>query len=73
MTTKDLEELYDYGYWANKRLIHVISQLTPEEFTQPVAGHVGSHPQHNGSCPERGMGLAQPLRRPGAGGAAQPG
>ena len=42
MTTKDLEELYDYGYWANKKIIQVISQLTPEEFTQPVAGHVGS-------------------------------
>jgi len=42
MTTKDLEELYDYGYWANKKLIQVISRLTPEEFTQPVADHVGS-------------------------------
>ena len=42
MTTKDLEELYDYGYWANKKLLRVISQLTPEQFTKPVAGTAGS-------------------------------
>lgn len=42
MTVKDLEVLYDYGYWANKRLFQSISQLTPEQFTQPVAGSYGS-------------------------------
>ncbi len=42
MTVKDLEGLYDYGYWANKKLFHVIAQLTPEEFTRPVAGSYGS-------------------------------
>ena len=42
MTVKDLESFYDYGYWANKKLLHVISQLTPEEFTRPVAGSYGS-------------------------------
>jgi uncharacterized damage-inducible protein DinB len=42
MTVKDLEELYDYGYWANQKLFEVISQLTPEQFTQPVAGSYGS-------------------------------
>ena len=38
MTVKDLERLYDYGYWANDKLLQVISQLTPEEFTRPLAG-----------------------------------
>jgi len=38
MTIKDLEVLYDYGYWANRKLFDVIAQLTPEQFTQPVAG-----------------------------------
>jgi uncharacterized damage-inducible protein DinB len=38
MTVKDLEDLYDYGYWANGKLFEVISQLTPEEFTRSVAG-----------------------------------
>jgi uncharacterized damage-inducible protein DinB len=38
MTVKDLEVLYDYGYWANKKLFQLISQLTPEQFAQPVAG-----------------------------------
>lgn len=42
MTVKELEELYDYGYWANGRLFQVISQLTPEEFTRPVGGSYGS-------------------------------
>ena len=42
MTVKDLESLYDYGYWANRKLFDVISQLTPEQFTQPVAGSYGS-------------------------------
>jgi uncharacterized damage-inducible protein DinB len=36
MTAKDLERLYDYGYWANKKLLAVVSQLTPEQFTQTV-------------------------------------
>ncbi|HKA21126.1 MAG TPA: DinB family protein [Blastocatellia bacterium] len=38
MTVKDLEALYDYGYWANKRLFEVLSQITPEDFTRQVAG-----------------------------------
>lgn len=42
MTVRDLERLYDYGDWANKKLMSVVSQLTPEEFTQTVAGSCGS-------------------------------
>ena len=43
MTVKDLEVLFDYGYWANRRLFDVIlSQLTPEQFTQSVARSYGS-------------------------------
>ncbi len=42
MTVKDLECLYEYGYWANKRLLQVLSQLTPEQFTEAVAGSHGS-------------------------------
>ena len=42
MTVKDLEGLYDYGRWANKKLFHVISQLAPEQFTRDVAGSYGS-------------------------------
>src|SRR5262245_23607737 len=42
MTVKDLERLYDYGYWANRKLLAVVSQLTPEQFTQTVAGSFGS-------------------------------
>ena len=41
MTIKDLEVLYDYGYWANRRLFEVIA-LTAEQFTRPVAGGHGS-------------------------------
>ena len=42
MTIKDLEVLYDYGYWANRKLFAVVSQLTSEELTKPVAGSYGS-------------------------------
>lgn len=38
MTVQTLETLYDYSYWANERLFRVIAQLTPQEFTRPVAG-----------------------------------
>jgi uncharacterized damage-inducible protein DinB len=42
MTTKDLERLFDYNYWANRKLFQVLSQLTPEQFTQAVTGSYGS-------------------------------
>jgi uncharacterized damage-inducible protein DinB len=38
MTVKDLQRLYEYGYWANAKLFPVIAQLTPEQFTHPVVG-----------------------------------
>ena len=42
MTVDDLKRRYDYGYWANRKLFAVIGQLTPDEFTQNVAGSYGS-------------------------------
>lgn len=42
MRANDLERLYDYHYWANRKLLAVVSQLTPEQFTQSVAGSYGS-------------------------------
>jgi uncharacterized damage-inducible protein DinB len=42
MRATDLARLYDYGYWANRKLLGVVSQLTLEQFTQPVAGSYGS-------------------------------
>jgi uncharacterized damage-inducible protein DinB len=42
MRVRDLERLYDYHYWANRQLIGVVSQLTPEQFTQSIAGSYGS-------------------------------
>jgi uncharacterized damage-inducible protein DinB len=38
MNVSDLERLYDYHYWATSKLLGVAGQLTPDEFTQPVAG-----------------------------------
>ena len=38
MTVRDLERVYDYGYWANRKIFSVLTQLTPEQFTQNVAG-----------------------------------
>jgi uncharacterized damage-inducible protein DinB len=42
MTVKDLEILFDYGYWANRKLLDVIARLTPQQFTQTVDGSHGS-------------------------------
>src|SRR5438094_2504283 len=42
MTANDLQVLYEYDRWANNKLLHVIAQLTPEQFTQSVAGSYGS-------------------------------
>jgi uncharacterized damage-inducible protein DinB len=42
MRVKDLERLYDYSYWVNKKLFEVISRLSDEEFTRQVAGSYGS-------------------------------
>ena len=41
-SAKDLRALYDYGYWANGKLLEGVSQLTPEQFTESVAGSYGS-------------------------------
>lgn len=42
MTSKVLETLCDYGYWANKKLLEVLSLLIPEQFQQPLSGNHGS-------------------------------
>ena len=42
MTVGDLEVLYDYGWWANRRLFRAVSALSDEEFTRTVAGSYGS-------------------------------
>jgi uncharacterized damage-inducible protein DinB len=42
MRAGDLERLYDHNYWANKQLMAVVSQLTPGQFTQSIAGSYGS-------------------------------
>jgi uncharacterized damage-inducible protein DinB len=42
MTIRDLEVIYDYSYWANKKLFQVLSQLTPEQYTRAVGGSYGS-------------------------------
>ena len=42
MRVADLQRLYDYGYWANKKLFAVMQHMPPEEFTRQVAGSYGS-------------------------------
>ena len=38
----DLRTQYGYNDWANEKILAVVSQLTQEEFTQPVSGSYGS-------------------------------
>lgn len=35
MNTKTLREMYDYNYWANRLLLEMADNLTPEQFTAP--------------------------------------
>lgn len=38
MRVSDLEQLYDYGSWADARVLQAASSLSAEEFTRPVLG-----------------------------------
>ncbi|HEY2374979.1 MAG TPA: DinB family protein [Gemmatimonadaceae bacterium] len=42
MRVSDLERLYDFSYWANRKLFDVIAKLPEEQFTQKVSGAYGS-------------------------------
>jgi uncharacterized damage-inducible protein DinB len=42
MTVRELESLFDYGWWANQRIFQVLAQLREDQFTQIVAGSYGS-------------------------------
>lgn len=42
MHVSDLEQLYEYGYWANRKLFAAMAPLTPGQFTRTVAGSYGS-------------------------------
>jgi len=42
MTITALRTQFDYGYWANAKLLNAVSILTTEQFTQPVSGSYGS-------------------------------
>jgi uncharacterized damage-inducible protein DinB len=42
VTTNDIQELYDYGRWANRKLLDAVSTLSAEEFTRSVGGSYGS-------------------------------
>ena len=42
INVKTLRELFDYSYWANRKLFDVLAWVTPEEFTQTIGGSYGS-------------------------------
>lgn len=42
ITVQGLENLYDYSYWANRKIFEVITRLAPGQFTQTTAGSYGS-------------------------------
>jgi uncharacterized damage-inducible protein DinB len=42
MTVNDLEVLFDYSHWANRKLFETMSRLTPEQFTKTVDGSHGA-------------------------------
>jgi uncharacterized damage-inducible protein DinB len=42
MTVHDLETLFDYGYWANRKLFEAIAPLTPDQLARTVDDSHGS-------------------------------
>lgn len=42
MNVDDLRSRYDYGRWANERLMSAIERLTPQEFTKDIGAGKGS-------------------------------
>lgn len=42
MTSDYLRLLFDYHYWAMRRVWHCIANLTPEQFVQPLDYSIGS-------------------------------
>ena len=42
MQPADLQRLFEYNYWANRKLFSVLGELTPEQFVAPIAGSYGS-------------------------------
>ena len=42
MTADDIRFLYEYDRWANHRVLHTASALTPEQFTRDLGGSFAS-------------------------------
>lgn len=42
MNTRDLQTIYDYNYWANKRILDAATQLSQDQFTAPSTNSYGS-------------------------------
>ena len=38
MNVKDVENIYDYCYWANRKLLEPLGRLSDEEFTRKICG-----------------------------------
>lgn len=42
MTRQDLLLLFDYNYWANKRILAAATQVSPEQFVAPTTHNYGT-------------------------------
>ena len=42
MNTQDILLIYDYNYWANRRILTACAQISPEEFAAPTSHSYGS-------------------------------
>jgi uncharacterized damage-inducible protein DinB len=42
MTVESLKTLFEYNYWANRKLFEVMAQLTSEQLIQNIGGSYGS-------------------------------
>lgn len=42
MNMQDIRDMYDYNYWANRRLLGMAEKVTPEQFIAPSSQSSGS-------------------------------
>lgn len=42
MNMQDIRDMYEYNYWANRRILAMAEKVTPEQFTTPSSHSFGS-------------------------------
>ena len=58
MTKDDIQLLYEYDRWANKRVLQAVSTLSVEQFTRDLGGQLSFRARYAGAYRGKRVGLA---------------